>query len=96
MRRSFTAQSHFRSIDSIHARFPARSAAGGNNYMSWKKTKFHQAAGNILGKIEAIEGPRLALLELCESPGSDTIDTHLQYGVLRLVYRTILVLVVKS
>lgn len=67
MRCSFAAQSNFRSIDSIHARLTARSATGGDDYMSGKETELHQAAGYILGEIEAIEGARFALLELSES-----------------------------
>ena len=85
MRRSFTAQRYFGSVDAINARFATGSTTGGHYYMSRKKTKFHQAAGNILGKIEAIKGTRLAFLELCESPGWDAIDTHLQHGILHLV-----------
>jgi len=85
MRRSFTAKRHFRSVDSIHARLAARSAACRNNYVSGEKAQLHETAGNILGKIETIEGARLALFELCESPGWDAIDTHLQHGILCLV-----------
>jgi hypothetical protein len=47
--------------------------------MSGKETKFHQAACNIVGKIEAIKGAGLALFELSESPERDAINTHLQH-----------------
>jgi hypothetical protein len=53
--------------------------------VSRKKTEFHQTAGNILGKIEAIKGAGFALLEVGESPDRDVIDTHLQNRILRLV-----------
>jgi hypothetical protein len=46
--------------------------------MTGKKTEFHQAAGNIVGKVETIEGSRLALFELSESP-EGAIGTHLQH-----------------
>ncbi len=79
MRCSFTAQRNFRSVDAINARFTARSATGGDYYMSGKKTQFHQSAGNVVGKIETIEGAGLALFELSESPEGDAISTHLQH-----------------
>jgi hypothetical protein len=53
--------------------------------VSRKKTEFHETAGNILGKIEAIKGAGFSLLEVGESPDRDAVDTHLQHGVLRLV-----------
>ena len=92
MRSSLAAKRDFRSIHAINARLTARSAAGGDDYMPRKKAEFHQTAGNIFGKIEAIKGAGLALFELSQSPDGDVVDTHLQHGVLQLVYTTILVL----
>lgn len=79
MRCRFTTQRNFRSVDAINARFAAGGAAGGDYYMSGKEAQFHQSAGNVVGKIETIEGAGLALFELSESPEGDAISTHLQH-----------------
>src|SRR5258706_13623842 len=79
MRSSLAAKRDFRSIHAINARLTARSAAGGDDYVPRKEAELHETAGDIFGKIEAVEGAGLALFELSQSP-EDVVDTHLQHG----------------
>jgi hypothetical protein len=79
-RRSFAAQGYFGSIHAIDARFATGGAAGGHDDMAGEEAKFHEAAGDVIGEIEAIQCAGFALLELGESSG--LVATHLQDGVM--------------
>jgi hypothetical protein len=60
----FAAQSHFGTVDAENTRVAARRAMARCYALAWEEAELHQAAGNILGKVEAIEDTIFAVLKL--------------------------------
>jgi hypothetical protein len=87
----FTPQGDFRSIHAIYTRLAARCASGRYNHVSGKEPEFHQAAGDIFGKIDPIKSSGLALPKLGQILGACRaisrsagvlIDSQLQHGAI--------------
>jgi hypothetical protein len=64
MRCSFTAERDFGAVDAIHARFATGCATSRNDDVAGKEAELHQAAGDVFGKIQAIEHASFTLGEL--------------------------------
>jgi hypothetical protein len=53
--RGVVPQRYFTAIDPKYARSTAGGGSGRNNWVSRKKTQFHQAARDIVGKIQTVQ-----------------------------------------
>jgi len=53
--RGVVPQRYFTTVDAKYARSAAGGGSGRNNWVSRKKTQFHQATGNIVGKIQTVQ-----------------------------------------
>lgn len=85
---SLAAQGDFGTIHLEDLRIAARSAAARGNGSSRKESQFHQAAGILTRKIDAIENGGVAPAEVDKGAGKgvrrnggcDAIDTQLHLG----------------
>jgi len=60
MRRGFTPEGDFRSIHTENPRISAGGGERGDDGAAGQKTEFHQAAGDVLREVQAIEDSVLA------------------------------------
>jgi len=63
----FTAQSHFRAVHTINTGLATGGALRGDDRVSREETQFHQAAGNILRKVQAVKRGLFAGNQFVES-----------------------------
>lgn len=64
------AEGDFRAVHPEHAGIPPGCAAGRRHFGARKKTQLHQAPGDIVRQIEAIDNALLAVAEIHQRAGS--------------------------